>query len=47
MTENAALKENVALSSVFASALLTLGKLAAGLASGSLALLSEAAGAGP
>ena len=43
MTDSAALKENVALSSIFASALLTLGKLAAGLASGSLALLSESA----
>ena len=43
MTEHAALKEKVALSSVAASALLTLGKTAAGLASGSLALLSEAA----
>ncbi len=43
MTENAALKEKAALGSVAASALLTLGKLAAGLASGSLALLSEAA----
>ena len=42
MTESGMLKENVALSSIFASALLTLGKLAAGLASGSLALLSEA-----
>jgi cation diffusion facilitator family transporter len=43
LTDSAALKENVALSSIFASALLTLGKLAAGLASGSLALLSESA----
>lgn len=43
MTEHAALKEQVALSSVAVSALLTLGKVAAGLASGSLALLSEAA----
>ncbi len=42
MTDSAALKEKVALSSIAASALLTLGKLAAGLASGSLALLSEA-----
>ncbi len=36
-------KSRAALASVFASALLTLGKLAAGLLSGSLALLSEAA----
>ncbi len=43
MTDSAALKENVALSSIIASAVLTLGKLAAGLASGSLALLSESA----
>ncbi|MCW2274091.1 cation diffusion facilitator family transporter [Rhodoblastus acidophilus] len=43
MTENAALKERVALSSVAVSAVLTLGKAAAGLTSGSLALLSEAA----
>jgi cation diffusion facilitator family transporter len=43
MSEQAALKEKVALSSVAVSALLTLGKVAAGLASGSLALLSEAA----
>ncbi|PPQ40733.1 cation transporter [Rhodoblastus acidophilus] len=43
VTEHAALKEKVALSSVFASALLTVGKAAAGLTSGSLALLSEAA----
>jgi cation diffusion facilitator family transporter len=43
MSDAAALKEKVALSSVAASALLTLGKLAAGLASGSLALMSEAA----
>ncbi len=42
MTDSATLKENAALSSIVASALLTLGKLAAGLASGSLALLSEA-----
>jgi cation diffusion facilitator family transporter len=40
---DATLKEKVALSSIVASALLTLGKLAAGLASGSLALLSEGA----
>lgn len=43
MTDNAALKEQVALSSVAVSAVLTLGKAAAGMASGSLALLSEAA----
>ncbi len=43
MTEHAALKEQVALSSVAVSAVLTLGKAAAGLTSGSLALLSEAA----
>jgi cation diffusion facilitator family transporter len=42
VTEHAALKENVALSSVAISALMTAGKLAAGLTSGSLALLSEA-----
>jgi cation diffusion facilitator family transporter len=42
VTEHAALKEKVALSSIAASAVLTLGKAAAGLASGSLALLSEA-----
>ncbi len=41
MTDSKALKEKVALSSIFASAVLTLGKLAAGLFSGSLALLSE------
>jgi cation diffusion facilitator family transporter len=40
---DAALKEKVALSSIAASALLTIGKLAAGVASGSLALLSEGA----
>lgn len=40
---DAALKEKVALSSIVASALLTVGKIAAGLASGSLALLSEGA----
>jgi cation diffusion facilitator family transporter len=39
----AALKERVALSSTFASAGITVGKLVAGLLSGSLALLSEAA----
>ncbi|MBB4197355.1 cation diffusion facilitator family transporter [Rhodoblastus sphagnicola] len=43
MTEDAALKEQVALSSIAVSALMTLGKVAAGLVSGSLALLSEAA----
>ena len=43
MSDSAALKEKVALSSILASALLTIGKLLAGLASGSLALLSEAA----
>lgn len=43
MTDDAALKEKVAFSSIIASALLTIGKLAAGLASGSLALLSEGA----
>lgn len=36
------LKQKAALASIFASAVLTLGKLAAGLMSGSLALLSEA-----
>jgi cation diffusion facilitator family transporter len=41
--EQAALKERVALSSTFASAGITVGKLVAGLLSGSLALLSEAA----
>ena len=43
MSDHATLKEQVALSSVAVSAVLTLGKAAAGLASGSLALLSEAA----
>ena len=42
MTDADALKEKAALASITASALLTLGKLAAGLFSGSLALLSEA-----
>src|SRR4051812_9239539 len=42
MTESHALKEKAALASIFASALLTLGKLGAGLLTGSLALLSEA-----
>ena len=42
MTEANALKEKAALASITASALLTLGKLAAGLFSGSLALMSEA-----
>jgi cation diffusion facilitator family transporter len=42
MTDSDALKEKAALASITASALLTLGKLAAGLFSGSLALLSEA-----
>ncbi|HUO54447.1 MAG TPA: cation-efflux pump, partial [Rhodoblastus sp.] len=40
---DAALKERVAFSSIIASALLTIGKILAGLASGSLALLSEGA----
>jgi cation diffusion facilitator family transporter len=40
---DAALKEKVAFSSIAASFLLTVGKIAAGLASGSLALLSEGA----
>ncbi len=40
---DAALKEKVAFGSIVASFLLTLGKIAAGLASGSLALLSEGA----
>ncbi|WP_298428118.1 cation diffusion facilitator family transporter [Rhodoblastus sp.] len=40
---DAALKEKVAFSSIIASLLLTIGKIAAGLASGSLALLSEGA----
>jgi cation diffusion facilitator family transporter len=43
VTDHAALKEQVALSSVAVSAVLTVGKAAAGLASGSLALMSEAA----
>ena len=43
MTDSAALKEKAALSSILASVALTIGKLAAGLASGSLALLSESA----
>ncbi len=43
MNETAKLKEKAALASIFASAILTLGKLVAGLLSGSLALLSEAA----
>ncbi len=42
MTDADALKQKAALASITASALLTLGKLAAGLFSGSLALLSEA-----
>ena len=42
MTDSDALKEKAALASITASALLTLGKLAAGLFSGSLALISEA-----
>jgi cation diffusion facilitator family transporter len=41
-TEDAELKRKAALASIFASAVLTLGKLVAGLLSGSLALLSEA-----
>src|SRR4051794_35396302 len=41
-TGDAELKRKAALASIFASAVLTLGKLAAGLLSGSLALLSEA-----
>ncbi len=40
---DAALKEKVAFGSIAASFLLTIGKIAAGLASGSLALLSEGA----
>ena len=40
--EDTDLKRTAALASIFASALLTLGKLVAGLLSGSLALLSEA-----
>lgn len=43
MTDAAHIKERAAFWSIVASALLTLGKLAAGLLSGSLALLSEAA----
>ncbi len=43
MNEQARLKEKAALASILVSAALTAGKLAAGLASGSLALLSEAA----
>ena len=43
MTEVAQLKEQAALASIMASALLTFGKLIAGLLSGSLALISEAA----
>ncbi len=43
MTAHGRLKEQAALASIAVSALLTAGKLAAGLASGSLALLSEAA----
>ena len=42
MSDNDDLKQKAALASIAASALLTLGKLAAGLLSGSLALLSEA-----
>lgn len=42
MSDTAKLKEKAALASIAASALLTLGKLIAGLMSGSLALLSEA-----
>ena len=42
MSDAHALKERAALASIAASALLTLGKLIAGLLSGSLALLSEA-----
>jgi cation diffusion facilitator family transporter len=41
-TGDAELKRKAALASIFASAVLTLGKLVAGLLSGSLALLSEA-----
>jgi uncharacterized membrane protein len=43
MNDHAALKQKAALVSIVVSVLLTSGKLAAGLASGSLALLSEAA----
>jgi len=42
MTDPQKIKERAALASIAASALMTLGKLAAGLSSGSLALLSEA-----
>ena len=42
MSDSHALKEKAALASIAASALLTLGKLVAGLLSGSLALISEA-----
>ena len=42
MTDADSLKQKAALASITASALLTLGKLAAGLFSGSLALMSEA-----
>ncbi len=42
MNETAKLKERAALASIAASALLTLGKLVAGVLSGSLALISEA-----
>lgn len=41
MTDTAQLKQKAALASIFASALLTIGKLIAGLLSGSLALISE------
>ncbi len=43
MADNAAAKQSIALSSVWASALLTVTKLVAGLLTGSLGLLSEAA----
>ncbi len=42
MSDNHALKEKAALASIGASALLTIGKLVAGILSGSLALISEA-----
>lgn len=42
MSDDSALKKQAALASIAASAILTLGKLVAGLLSGSLALLSEA-----
>ena len=42
MTDHDDIKSRAALASIAASALLTLGKLAAGLLSGSLALISEA-----